>query len=292
MAKDDPAVQHPKRFYHNGGKAEDGDFMDSTDARLVRMMAEYLGPQRLFREQGVTDTIVIWGSARAIPLAKAQAQLEVAERMVHDAGISATQDQIAALTRANQLMRLGRYYDDAVEISRRLTEWSMTKCGGRYLICTGGGPGFMEAGNRGASLVPQGRSVGMGISLPFEPGVNGFVPEKLAMEFHYFMLRKFWMTYVMKAMIAMPGGFGTFDELFELITLRQTGIVTKPVPTLLYGREFWNNAFSIDTLIDWGTISPRDRDLFAYADTPDEAVLFIITALEDIDSNGGHRHDM
>ena len=213
------------------------DFLNSPAARTVRILSEYEEPRQRLRAQGVRDTIVVYGSARTQPG--------------------------------------NRYYDEARELSRRLTEWSMTHEEGRYLICTGGGPGIMEACNRGAADVPGGRSVGLGISLPFEEKVNQYVPDELSFEFHYFFMRKYWFMYLAKCAVIMPGGFGTLDELFESLTLRQTGKIKKPLPTVMYGRSFWEQVLNLQAMVDGGTISPKDLDLLHWSDTVDDAFEYI-----------------
>jgi hypothetical protein len=185
---------------------------------------------------------------------------------------------------ANGRLKLGRFYDDTRELARRLTEWDMQRKGDRrYYVSTGGGPGIMEAANRGAADVPGGRSVGLGISLPFEEKVNQYVSPELAFEFHYFFTRKYWFLYLAKAMVLMPGGFGTMDELFETLTLRQTGKIKKPMPTVLFGADYWNDVMDIDAMLRWGTISERDLLLFHRSDTVDDAFDFLVDAIESIE---------
>jgi uncharacterized protein (TIGR00730 family) len=187
----------------------------------------------------------------------------------------------AALDRANKLVRLARYYADTRELAARLTKWSLERTGGRrYLVCSGGGPGIMEASNRGALDVPGGRSVGLGISLPFEEKVNDYVSPELAFQFHYFFMRKYWFAYLAKAMVILPGGFGTFDEFFEILTLRQTGKIKKNLPMVLFGLDYWDSVMNIPKMVEWGTIAERDLELFHRTDSVDDAFEFLTKALE------------
>jgi len=249
------------------------DFLTSPEARTVRILSEYLEPQARFARYRIKDTVVFFGSARAIPAERAQQALASAE---------AEQDA-AALERARALERLSRYYEDARLLARRLTEWSkgLQHSQRRFIVCSGGGPGIMEAANRGASEA-AGISIGLGISLPTEPPTNPYITRELGFEFHYFFMRKFWFVYLAKALVVFPGGFGTLDELFELLTLVQTSKMGKRVPVLLYGKEFWNDLLRFDVLERWGTIAPEDRRLFHIADTGDDAFEYLrdqLTAL-------------
>lgn len=246
------------------------DFLTSRDARSIRILAEYLEPQSRFRHHNVKDTVVFFGSARAEPLDEAQRGLEAARRD-GDAG---------AERRAERVVRLARYYDDAVTLARMMTDWSkgLDLPDRRFIICSGGGPGIMEAANRGASDA-SGLSIGLGISLPMEATANPYITRELGFEFHYFFTRKFWFVYLAKALVVFPGGFGTMDELFELLTLIQTGKTGKTMPIVLYGKEFWDEVVNLDALVDWGTISPEDLDLFRVCSTPEDAYEYLTTEL-------------
>jgi len=258
------------------------DFLNSVEARSLRILAEYLEPGRRFRMQGVHDTIVMFGSARTLPGEVARSRYQSAkeglERAVSDAEKASAAAQIKV---AEAKLRNSRYYDDARMLSRRLTQWSQDNKDGRYAICTGGGPGIMEAGNRGAKDVEGGRSVGLGISLPFEEEVNQYVPPELAFEFHYFFMRKYWFLYLAKALVVFPGGFGTLDELAELLTLRQTGKVTKNLPIVLFGTDYWSRVLDLDVMLEYGTISEKDLLLFHHSDSVDEAYDFLVSALQE-----------
>ncbi|MFH1466013.1 MAG: LOG family protein [Pseudomonadota bacterium] len=257
------------------------EFLKSRAARAIRILAEYEEPRQRLEAQGVENTVVVFGSARPLPGEVAKSRLSHAQR---DLTLARTEGERAvaqeAIRVAEQRVRLSRYYDDARLLSRMLTEWSVDRDGGKkYVICSGGGPGIMEAANRGAADVEGGRSVGFGITLPFEERVNQYVPDELAFEFHYFFMRKYWFVYKASALVAFPGGFGTMDELMESMTLRQTGRLAKRMPLLLYGSEYWKRVLDIEAMAEWGTISQRDLDLVHYADTPKEACEYLIASL-------------
>lgn len=218
------------------------DFLNSPDGRVIRMIAEYQEPLQRFRRNRIKDTIVVFGSARA-----------------------------RAVEEGREQRLLDRYYEDARRLSYLLTNWSkgLGGAGRRFTICSGGGPGIMEAANRGASEA-GGETVGLGISIPNEQGSNPWISHKLNFEFHYFFIRKFWFVYLAKAFVVFPGGFGTMDELFEILTLVQTQKVSKPLPIVLYGSEYWNEVIDIDAMARFGTISPGDRKLIKVLDDPDK----------------------
>lgn len=262
---------HPARAYR------DPEFMNSPEARGLRILAEYMEPLDRFDEFNIKDTILFFGSARLLPRDEADRRLEAAEAGGGD------------LIRANADVKMSRYYEDARELARRLTEWSksLKDQGRRFVICSGGGPGIMEAANRGASEA-KGENIGLGISLPKEQGVNPYVTRKLAFEFHYFFTRKFWFLYLAKAMVIMPGGFGTLDEFFEGLTLIQTRKMNKKMPIILYGSEFWCKVLNLEALVEFGTISREDLDLFQVIDDVDEAYDIITRQLKEyaIDNPG------
>jgi len=267
---------HPEKAYKNLG------FLNSPAARHIRILCEYEEPRQRFKEQRVRDTIVFFGSARARPSRVAADEVAHLEREVGRCiEPHAKQELERALRVANNRAKLGRYYDDTRELARRLTEWDMgRKAARRYYVSTGGGPGIMEAANRGAADVQGGRSVGLGISLPFEEKVNQYVTPELAFEFHYFFTRKYWFLYLAKAMVLMPGGFGTMDELFETLTLRQTGKIKKPMPTVLYGTDYWDDVIDVEAMMKWGTISEKDLLLFHRSNSVDDAFEFLVDAIE------------
>ncbi|TGN19942.1 LOG family protein [Leptospira idonii] len=232
---------------------ENKDFLWGDNAGPVRMLSEYLHPKAELTKNGITDTVVVFGSAR-IP----------------------SPEEKAGNPNLNGLTPFVRYYEEAVEFARLMTEWAChweKEFPGRNLhICTGGGPGIMEAGNRGAKLA-GGNSIALNIVLPMEQHVNPYAVPELSFEFHYFFMRKLWFMKHCRGMIAFPGGFGTFDELFETLTLVQTEKKTK-IPILLYGTEFWKKVINFPALAEFGLISKEDLQLFSFADTPEEAFSF------------------
>jgi len=215
----------------------DREFLDGSDARAVRILAEYLQPYAHLRRQRVRDTVVFFGSARS-----------------------------------GEDSKLGRYYRDARELARLVTSWSneLPDDARRFVVCTGGGPGIMEAANRGAEDA-GGDSLGLNIGLPFEQAPNPYITPDLSFQFHYFFMRKFWFAYLAKALVVFPGGFGTLDELMEMLTLAQTEKLRKRIVILLYGSEFWKDVINFDALVRMGTINQSDLDLFEYVDTPADA---------------------
>jgi uncharacterized protein (TIGR00730 family) len=252
--------------------------MHGREGRPLRLLAEYLEPEARFEEFNIADTIVFFGSARIKSHADAEALLAKAKLNDGD------------LAKAERDLEMSKYYEAARALAFRLTEWSKTLEGSkrRFVICTGGGPGIMEAANRGASEA-AGINIGLNISLPFEQHQNPYITRKLNLEFHYFFMRKFWFTYLAKAMIVFPGGFGTMDEFFENLTLVQTQKLRKPVPMVLFGSSFWDKTFNLDAMVDAGTISPGDRSLFLKTDCIDEAFDYTTSELlrNAIDAPGG-----
>ncbi len=243
---------------------QDPTFLNSRDARALRILAEYLEPEARFDRLNVKDTIVFLGSARTLPEDDAQAALESAK-----AGGGDTEQ-------AEMQLRMSHYYGEARELARRLTEWSKGLEGRerRFVICTGGGPGIMEAANRGASEA-KGLNVGLTISLPAQEFANTYVTRRLSLHFHYFFMRKFWFTYLAKAIIVMPGGFGTLDEFFEVLTLLQTLKIKKRMPIVLFGTAFWDDIVNFEGLARYGMIDKDDLEFMRRADSVDEAFEFI-----------------
>lgn len=259
------------------------DFLNSPAARHIRILCEYEETRQRLLHERVNHTIVFFGSARTKSSEDAAAMKAEA-----DAAIASRPDDAEAQLakrKADIAVRMARYYDEARELSRRITEWSMQREEGRqFLISSGGGPGIMEAANRGASEVEGGRSVGLGISLPFEQGVNQYVTEELAFEFHYFFTRKYWFLYTCKALVIFPGGFGTMDELFESLTLVQTGKIKKKLPVVLYGSDYWNKVINVEAMAEFGTISPGDIDLVHVSDDVEDAFDYLTNALVEAES--------
>jgi uncharacterized protein (TIGR00730 family) len=247
---------------------QDPEFLESDEARPIRFLAEYLEPLRRLREQNIQDTVVFFGSARVHSRQQATRALE---RLQKRAGKSGP-DYKEALRRSRKAVRWSRYYEDARLVARRLAEWSnaLESPRHRFVICSGGGPGIMEAANRGAYEAGA-KSVGFNIRLPFEQGANRYITDGLHFEFHYFFMRKFWFAYLAKALVIFPGGFGTLDEMFEILTLAQTQKLSKQIGVFLYGREYWQDVLSLKPFVEWGAISPADLDLLKWVDSPDEA---------------------
>ena len=259
---------------------KDLDFLNSDTARNIRILCEMTEPGLRFAKQNVEDTIVLFGSARTKPIAIAEGELAEIKSAIKDPE-NLTVEEKRSLQEAECAIKSAPYYDAAVQLSESLTRWSMSLSKDhqrRFLICSGGGPGIMEAANLGAHNA-GGKSVGLGISLPFEQGVNEYIPKELQFEFHYFFVRKYWFVLLAKALVAFPGGFGTMDELFETLTLVQTKKIEEVPPIVLFGSEFWNDVCDFDALVKWGTISSEDVDLFKIVDTVEEAHDYIVDCL-------------
>ncbi len=258
-----PRTNHgrPPKAYKNAG------FLGARDARPIRILAEFLEPLSRFQHYGVKDTIVFFGSARIISASDARARLQELQAQVGGPDGPTPAD----IQKAETALRMARYYEEAVELARMLTEWSSSlKDNHRFVVCSGGGPGIMEAANKGAHLA-DGKSIGLNISIPFEQFPNPYISPELNFEFHYFFMRKFWFAFLGKALVAFPGGFGTMDELMEMLTLLQTRKIKKKVTVLLYGSEYWHEVLNFPALVRYGMISPEDTALLHEADTPTQA---------------------
>ena len=245
---------------------ENPEFLNSPDGRVLRIMSEYVEPLARFRREQIQDTVVFFGSARFH-------SLEDSRRALEDAGSSpdeATQKMVRAR------MDMARYYEDSRRMAFLLSEWAshIPARRRRFVVTTGGGPGIMEAANRGAREAGA-KTIGLNIRLPFEQSSNPYITPALNLEFHYFFMRKFWFAYLAKALVIFPGGFGTLDELFEILTLAQTQKLAKKILVVIYGREYWDKLINFQTMIDAGAISPRDVELFKVVDTPEEGFEYL-----------------
>lgn len=257
---------------------ENRKFLNSPDGRILRILAEYLEPLSRFRRERIQDTIVFFGSARFHSLSQATEALQLLEKP-GSAKPAPVEEQLR-FRRARADVEMARYYEDARQLAFKITSWakSLNQTRSRFVVCTGGGPGIMEAANLGASEA-GGKTIGLNINLPFEQMPNPFITPELNFEFHYFFMRKLWFAYLAKALVVFPGGFGTFDELFELLTLAQTEKMAKRMTIIIYGQEYWNRAINFEALVDSGTISPKDLELFHWASNPDEAFEYLKTEL-------------
>jgi len=252
---------------------KDMDFINSVDARPLRILAEYMEPQKRLKELNVENTIVFFGSARLKSQDDAKRELNASKRSGNPTKIATSESAL----------QMSKYYEDAVELARLLTVWSQKTYGkgpNRFIICSGGGPGIMEAANRGAHKA-KGESMGLNISLPFETNSNPYITPELNFEFHYFFTRKYWFSYLAKALVIFPGGFGTLDELAEVLTLVQTQKIKRKIPILIYGSEFWNSVINLKELANRGTIDHNDLKLIHFSDTPEDAFSFIVKKLKE-----------
>jgi len=250
---------------------ENEAFFRSPDGRILRMLAEYQEPLARFRREQIQDTVVFFGSARF------QGRKIAAETLAAVGEKNTSPEQLEQdLKRAQANVDMARYYEDARKLAYMLTKWSITIPARRhrFVVTTGGGPGIMEAANLGAHEA-GGKSIGLNIQLPFEQHPNQFITPSLNFQFHYFFMRKFWFAYLAKGLVIFPGGFGTMDELFEILTLAQTEKLAKKILVIIYGSEYWNKIINFQAFVDAGTVSPQDLDLFKIVDNPEEAFEFL-----------------
>ena len=241
-------------------------FLESEEGRPMRILSEYLEPLRRFRREQIQDTVVFFGSARVSSRERAERALAELTRP------GGPLPDEALLAQARRDLDWSRYYEDARTLAGMLTRWTRTLDSPyrRFVVCSGGGPGIMEAANRGAHEA-GGKTIGLNIRLPFEQGANPYISKNLHFEFHYFFMRKFWFAYLAKALVVFPGGFGTLDEMFEILTLAQTEKLSKKIEVLLYGREYWERILRFEPMIEAGAIARRDLDLFTFVDSPQHA---------------------
>jgi len=260
---------------------ENQSFLESPDGRILRILSEYSEPLARFRREHVQDTVVFFGSARFRAMDEAARELELLENSGSvelapaDEQPAAPDDPTASelqRQRGRAAVEMAQYYEDARRVAYLLTQWSKTirSRRHRFVVTSGGGPGIMEAANRGA-YEAGGKSIGLNIKLPFEQEPNPYITPALNFEFHYFFMRKYWFAYLAKALVVFPGGFGTLDEMFELLTLAQTHKLAKRMNVIIYGESYWKKVLNIEVLVEKGAISPDDLDLFRFANTPEEA---------------------
>ena len=252
---------------------ENEPFLKSPDGRILRMLSEYIEPLSRFRREQIQDTVVFFGSARF------RNQQDAATKLVEvqNNGGSVPALQLASdMKRAEAAVDMARYYEDARRLAYLLTEWSIQIPAKRrrFVVTTGGGPGIMEAANLGAHEA-GGKTIGLNINLPFEQYPNPYISPSLNFEFHYFFMRKFWFAYLAKALVIFPGGFGTLDELFEILTLAQTEKLAKKILVIVYGSEYWNRIINLNAMADAGVISPEDLKLIKMVNSPEEGFEFL-----------------
>ncbi|HXQ25467.1 MAG TPA: TIGR00730 family Rossman fold protein [Candidatus Acidoferrales bacterium] len=257
---------------------QDPVFMESKPSRPLRILAEYIDPLNRLRRAKVGDTIVMFGSARIKSRDNALAELR---RIRQEARGRRTREWRGKIRTARSHLGMSKYYEDARELSRRITAWAMTLGvhPRRFVVCSGGGPGIMEAANRGAAEA-SGSSVGLSIQLPHEQRPNPYISPELNFCFHYFFMRKLWFAQMAKALIVFPGGFGTMDELWEMLTLLQTGKLARHHLILIYGREYWDKVVNWRHMVHAGTMSEDDYKLLQFADNVDDAFDRVRTQME------------
>jgi uncharacterized protein (TIGR00730 family) len=273
-----PPLERAPLAYENPG------FLNSADGRLIRIVAEYCEPLARFRKEQIQDTVVFFGSARFRGREEADHELELLDN-TGSRQPAPSEEQPASIPqivegtasnlqrkRAVAAVEMARYYEDARRLAQLLTHWAkdIPSRRHRFVVTSGGGPGIMEAANRGAHEA-GGKTIGLNIRLPFEQSPNPYITPSLNFEFHYFFMRKLWFAYLAKALVVFPGGFGTLDEMFEILTLTQTQKLAKKITVVIYGANYWKKVLNLNALVDTGAISPKDIELFQYADTPEEA---------------------
>ena len=254
------------------------EFLNSSKARPIRILSEFSEPYHRFIDFNIESTIVFFGSARIKSIKDAKKELM---DLVEEYEKNKNHENEEKVSIARLHVRLAKYYEDAAELSKLLTIWAMDKENKEqnYYVCSGGGPGIMEAANRGAKLA-GGQSVGLNISIPMEQDPNPYITDELSFEFHYFFMRKYWFVYLAKVLVIFPGGFGTLDELMEVLTLIQTKKIQKELPIVVFGQDYWKEIIDIDAMARWGTISKQDLDLFNFVNSPEEAFNVITKFLD------------
>jgi uncharacterized protein (TIGR00730 family) len=283
---------------------ENPDFLNSPDGRMLRIMAEYQEPMARFRRERIQDTVVFFGSARFRALDVAHSALELLENTgsarpapAHEQ--PATADEIESgeasatkLKLAEAAVEMAAYYEDARRLAGMIATWAQGLPGRRhrFVVTSGGGPGIMEAANRGAYEAGC-KTIGLNIRLPFEQHPNPYITPALSFDFHYFFMRKYWFAYLAKALVVFPGGFGTLDELFELLTLAQTKKLAKKMTVVIYGSNYWKNVINLELLAEKGAIAMADLELFQFADTPEEAFALLKAGLTENHLESDYEHE-
>ena len=248
-------------------------FLNSPDGRILRLLSEYSEPLSRFRREQIQDTVVFFGSAR---IASQDSAVKGLSEVQSNGAKASAIEHARDLKRAEAAVDMARYYEDARKLARLLTEWSshIPAKRHRFVVTTGGGPGIMEAANLGAHEA-GGKTIGLNINLPFEQFPNPYITPSLNFEFHYFFMRKFWFAYLAKALVIFPGGFGTLDEFFEIVTLAQTEKLAKKIVIVIYGSAYWKKIVNFEAMVEAGTISPQDLELFKMSDSPEESFEFL-----------------
>jgi uncharacterized protein (TIGR00730 family) len=271
-----PKPQHAPKAPH-----EDPKFLESTPARPLRILAEYIDPMAKLKTEGIGDTIVMFGSARIESREDVLARMKKLKTAKRDKGANRDAKYKQALRSSKSALEMSRYYEEARALSHKITTWAMSlgPRPRRFVVCSGGGPGIMEAANRGA-YEAGGKSIGLSIELPHEQFANPYISPELSFNFHYFFMRKLWFAQIAKALIVFPGGFGTMDELWEMMTLLQTGKLPKNKLILIYGRKYWDEVLNWKAMVRWGTINEAEYKLLQFADNVDDAFEVIRSGLE------------
>lgn len=264
---------YPLKAYKNP------EFMNSAEARPIRILAEYIEPNQRFNESGIDSTIVFFGSARLKPKEFAKKEIFKAAEAYEKKPTPANEKKLSS---ARLQLRLSKYYEDAAELAKLITEWAMDKENGTQCcyVCSGGGPGIMEAANKGARQA-GGKSIGLNISLPHEQKPNPYISDEFSFDFHYFFMRKYWFVYKAKALIVFPGGFGTFDEMMEVLTLIQTKKIERKLPIIVFGQDYWREIIDLEAMVRWGTIAAEDLDLFTFVNSAKEGFRILKKMLKD-----------
>ena len=284
---------------------ENAEFLNSPDGRMLRILAEYQEPLARFRRERIQDTVVFFGSARFRALDVAHSELELLENTgsaqpapereqpARPQEIESGEASALKLRLAEAAVEMARYYEDARTLAGMLASWSKTLPGRghRFVVTSGGGPGIMEAANRGAHEA-GGKTIGLNIKLPFEQHANPYISPGLSFDFHYFFMRKYWFAYLAKALVVFPGGFGTLDEMFELLTLAQTKKLAKTITVVIYGPTYWKNVINLEMLAEKGAIGMADLELFQFADTPEEAFRLLKSGLTEHHLNSEYEREM